>query len=167
MQNRRRRRGFEHAGTLPLDSLGLPRGRARELILAQAWEDVAGSKLVHHARALCVQRGVLEIEISGGRWTDTLSELLPGLTGRLSRRYPELGVRKFRWIVRDSKERGPILALDTSRETEARETKAVEAAQEAPALPKQEIEIDDRRDQDERLQELARRYLERGGDQNQ
>ena len=57
MQNRRRRRGFEHAGTLPLNSLGLPRGRARDLILAQAWEEVAGSKLVHHARALCVQRG--------------------------------------------------------------------------------------------------------------
>jgi hypothetical protein len=162
MQNRRRRRGFEHAGTLPLDRLGLPRGRARELILAQAWEEVAGSKLVRHARALRVQRGVLEIEISGGRWTDTLNELLPGLTGRLARRYPELGVHKFCWIVRDSKERGPILALETSRETEA-----VEAAQEAPALPKHEIEIDDRRDPSERLQELARRYVERGGDQNQ
>ena len=167
MQNRRRRRGFEHAGTLPLNSLGLPRGRARDLILAQAWEEVAGSKLVHHARALRVQRGVLEIEISGGRWTDTLSELLPGLTGRLSRRYPELGVRKFCWIVRDSKERGPILALETSRETEARATEAVEAAPETPVPPRQEIETHDRHDQGERLEELARRYLERGGDQNQ
>ena len=162
MTNRRRRRGFEHAGSLPLDRLGLPRNRARDLILAQAWEHVAGSALAAQARVVRVQRGVLEIEVACGRWTETLSEFMPGLTGRLSRLYPELGVRKFRLIRPDSDEHEPPQPVEVTETTPHSRV-----AQEAPELPGKTLDTRDPRPQAERLEELAQRYVERGKNQNQ
>lgn len=109
-----------------------------------------------------VQRGVLEIEVVCGRWTDTLTEFLPGLAGRLSRLYPELGVRRFRLIHTDTNERDAPQAIEI---TEA--TGRTRQTQDAPELPGRTVEPEDPRPQHERLEELARRYVERSENQNQ
>jgi len=162
MSIRRRRRGFERAGAIPPERLGLPRARARELLLAQAWERVAGAALATRARALRVQRGVLEIELPGGRWSETLHELLPRLAGRLSRLCPELEIRKLRLIRSDSSEREAPREIERDAEpldpSDLRDTRAMRDTG---------IEVEDRRSQQERLEEVARRYLERDGNQNQ
>jgi hypothetical protein len=158
----RRRRGFEHAGALPLDRLGLPRTRAREMVLARAWERVAGPVLAARARAVRVQRGVLEIEVACGRWSETLCELLPRLAGRLSRVCPELGVRKFKLIRSDSNEQEVPRPIEiTSEPVGSEEPQGTRAARGTTT------EVEDRRPQDVRLEDLARRYLERDRNQNQ
>ena len=162
MPFQRRRRGFELAGALPLDRLGLPRARARQLLLAQAWERVAGPALAARAQVLRIQRGVLEIEVEPGRWSETLGELLPGLVGRLSGLCPELGVRRFRLVRADPDER------ETPRAIEIRPVPGESSRpQDAPQAQVKTQSDEDRRPQKERLEELARRYVERGADQNQ
>lgn len=162
MPIRRNRRGFERAGALSLDRLGLPRARARELILAQAWDQVAGPALAARVRAARVQRGVLEIEVTSGRWSATLREWLPRLAGRLSRAFPELGVRKFRVLRAGSDELEPAQPVAAGEQP-----LNPEDARPAPEATEEPIEVEDSRSPDERLEELASRYLQRGADQNQ
>lgn len=162
MPIRRRRRGFERAGKLPLDGLGLPGTRARELVLTRVWESVAGPVLAAHARAVRVRRGVLEIEVAHGRWSETLIEMLPGLATRVSRVCPELGVRKFRLRRPDSDQLETAQPIDDQIGNSA----PVEP-QEPPAPRDRAIEVVEARPLEERLKELARRYVERGVGQNQ
>ena len=96
MRTRRRRNGFERVGHTAAGELGLPRKRARELVLLAAWREVAGEALARRARPSAVTRGVLELAVEDERWIDTLRGLIPRLAGRLAARHPELGVRRFR-----------------------------------------------------------------------
>ena len=95
----RRDRGFERAGRLPADQLGLPRARGRELVLARAWRRVAGEVVARRAVARRVARGVLEVEVDDERWIETLGPLVPRLAGRLAAHYPDLRIRKFRLVL--------------------------------------------------------------------
>lgn len=142
--------------------MGLPGTRAKELVLSRAWEEVAGPVLAAHARAVRVQRGVLEIEIADGRWSGPLIEMLPGLAARVSRVCPELGVRKFRLIRPDSNQREPAQPVETESD------RSVPVGPQLPPSPRHEpIEAVDRSPLEQRLKALARRYVERGGAQNQ
>lgn len=112
MRSSRRQRGFERAGRIGADRLGLPRRRARALLLATAWAEVAGDRLARRASAIAIVRGVLEIGVEDERWLETLRSLVPRLAGRLSARYPELGVRKFRLKRAGSGPAGRALELE-------------------------------------------------------
>ena len=106
MYPKRRRKGFERAGSFRPDQLGLPARQARELLLALGWLRVAGEGIARHATPIHVRRGVLEIVVRDSRWAETLRELLPGLTCRLAAAYPELGIRKFRLLEAESEGAG-------------------------------------------------------------
>lgn len=151
---RRRSRGFEPVGRLPLDGLGLPKSRAREMVLAQAWEEVAGRAIAARARPLRVVRGLLEIEVEDGPWAESLGPLVPGLAGRLSARHPELGVRKFRLLRTGSVARESPRDLEAPEDADhgPREDSAERQAAETPA-PAAKL--------GERLPELASRYMAR------
>jgi hypothetical protein len=92
----RRRRGFERAGCLPADQLGLPRAHGKKLVLAAAWRRVAGAAIARHARAIGIRRGVLEIAFDDERWLEALKAAIPRVAARLARDCPELGVRRLR-----------------------------------------------------------------------
>ena len=100
MSNGRSRRGFEPLGALAAERMGLPRTKARELRLAQAWTAVAGEALARRARAQ-VRRGVLEVAVEEPAWRAAIEPLLPQLAARLFVACPELGVRQYRL-------RGPV-----------------------------------------------------------
>jgi hypothetical protein len=95
MASGRHRRGFERAGRLSADELGLPRAKANELLLSAQWKRVVGEAIARKTTAVAVRRGVLEIRLHDERWRETLTSLLPSLASRLATRCPELGVRKF------------------------------------------------------------------------
>jgi len=150
----RRDRGFERAGRLPADQLGVPRARGRELVLDRAWRQVAGEAVARRAVARRVVRGVLEVEVDDERWVETLGHLVPRLAGRLAARYPELRVRKFRLI------------LDRSRALPR--PQSVEAVDETPPSPEprppaESAALDQPSDvaPAERLTRVMERYLER------
>jgi hypothetical protein len=159
VSNRRRHRGFERAGNLPYDGLGLPRARGRELVLAQAWAGAAGPAVASRTRSLQLRRGVLVVEVEEGPWSTTIDELLPRLAGRLARMRPELGLRSCRLAGQRSARR---LAQPSSGPRQR------EAAAAAPALSTVRAKPGETAPPlGERLDELARRYLERGQGQNQ
>lgn len=111
----RRVRGFERAGSLPPGQLGLPAGRARELVLQRAWRRVAGEAIARRAIALHIRRGVLEIAVADAHWAATLTELIPRLAGRLAASFPELGVRKFRLRREGDDRRPPATVIEPER----------------------------------------------------
>jgi hypothetical protein len=98
MISKRRNRGFQKAGSMLPQELGLPPKRSRELQLAVAWARVAGEAVSRCAPALRIHRGVLEVEAEDRRWLDTMREMMPRLAGRLAACYPELGIRKWRLL---------------------------------------------------------------------
>jgi hypothetical protein len=104
MDPKRRRKGFERAGSFGPGQLGLPAGCAREIQLALAWSRVAGDAISRHAKALGVRRGVLQVEVNDERWKEAVQEILPQLTGRLAAICPELRIRKFRLLTAESEE---------------------------------------------------------------
>jgi hypothetical protein len=132
------------------------------MILAQAWERVAGATLAARARATRVRRGVLEVEVEPGPWSATLSDLLPRLAGRLALARPELRVRACRCVRPDSSVR------EAARPLELEEPPAASAATSvAPPTQRSTRASADERPLDQRLRQLARRYLERRGGQSQ
>ena len=59
-------------GHLTADNLDMPGARARELVLAHAWGELAGQALARHARVLGLRRGLLTVEASDARWLAAL-----------------------------------------------------------------------------------------------
>ena len=114
---RRRRRGFERIGTSGARGLSLPPPRARELLLADAWQRAAGTALAARARAVRVERGVLEIEVPERRWADALRQQLRELASRTAALAPDLQIRKLRVRLPDGSEAIPAAALDEARAT--------------------------------------------------
>jgi len=98
VSSERRSSGFEPAGRIGPDQLGLPKRRARELLLAVAWRRVAGERLAARAEPRRVYRGVLEVEALDADTAESLRMLLPELAGRIAAGFPALGVRKCRLI---------------------------------------------------------------------
>jgi hypothetical protein len=96
MRARRREGEFRRVTRLAPNRLGLPAAQGRALVLAHAWEDVAGEAVARRAPALRLDHGVLEIELPCEPWAAAMRDLLPRLAGRLAARYPDLGVRRFR-----------------------------------------------------------------------
>ena len=92
----RRLRGFEPLGAIDARALGLSLARAKDLELQAAWRRVAGAAIARRAEALSLRRGVLELSIAGHAWRRVLEKMLPELGARFTRRYPELGVTRFR-----------------------------------------------------------------------
>ena len=82
--------------------------------------------------------------------------------GRLSRDCPELGVRKFRLIRVDPNEREAPRPIETTPVPSGSS-----CPQDAPRPQVGTSSVEDPRPQKERLEELARRYVERRADQNQ
>jgi hypothetical protein len=113
----RRRRGFEPLGASGTRELPLPPPRARELLLADAWRRVAGTTLAARARAVRVERGVLEIEVPERRWADALREQLRELASRASALAPELHIRKLRVHLPDGSEAVAVAPLDEAPAT--------------------------------------------------
>jgi hypothetical protein len=99
MRVNRRHRGFVQAGNLRPEELGVPAARAKELVLMRAWTAVAGEGIARRAPARRIHRGVLEIEVPDEAWARELAGLVPRLAGRLSGRFPALGVKRFRLLV--------------------------------------------------------------------
>jgi hypothetical protein len=73
---------------------------------------VAGTTLAARARAVRVERGVLEIEVPERRWADALREQLRELASRASALVPELHIRKLRVHLPDRSEAIPVAPLD-------------------------------------------------------
>lgn len=115
MSENRFRKGFQPAGTVSPEELGLPRKRARELLLAVAWRRVAGEALAARAEARRVFRGVLEVEPLEPDVRETLRTLLPELAGRIAAGYPALGVRRCR-LIGTGEDAAPAPALDLAQE---------------------------------------------------
>jgi hypothetical protein len=152
----RRRRGFERVGRLPAAELGLPRKRARELVLSAEWSRVAGEAIARRARAVGVHRGVLEIRVEDERWRQTLRSLIPRLAGRLAARCPELRLRKVVLLGSEQEPSESPLAIAAPDEGTPDEPAPVrgarsEAAAESPCA----------RSAVERLESAKERYLER------
>ena len=91
----RRNRGFERCGALSVEALGLPRARARELLLAHAWQRAAGEPMAGRVQ-VTVRRGVLELEASDPAWHEAIERLLPELALAVVREAPSLGIRSYR-----------------------------------------------------------------------
>ena len=83
---------------MPTDGRGLPAARARELILAAAWHEVAGPALEPLVESLDVRRGVLEIQVAtaDSSWLPTLAEVLPELAARVARRARGVTISRYR-----------------------------------------------------------------------
>ena len=96
MNGARRLRGFEPLGAIDARALGLPTARAKDLELQAAWRHVAGPAIARRASAVALRRGVLELSITGPAWRRVLERMLPELGARFARRYPTLGVTRFR-----------------------------------------------------------------------
>ncbi len=109
----RRRRGFERVGDLPAHQLGLPLGRARELVLQRVWREVAGELIARQAPVEGVRRGVLEIRLPDGPWGRILPDLLPQLAGRLAAGHPTLAVTGYRLLTGGSAAAQPAHPLPT------------------------------------------------------
>lgn len=101
MRRRHRRHEFERAGAFPGQSLPFPARRRRELKLALAWRSVAGPAIAARAPVCGIRAGTLIVETKEARWAVILRELLPRLGSRFAQRYPELGVRRCRLVLRD------------------------------------------------------------------
>jgi len=93
---KRRSGGFERLGRVGVEATGLPRRQARQLLLEHAWVRVAGEIIARRARAVGIERGVLEIDVSEPLWAKELVPYVPKIAGRLAREFPELGVKKLR-----------------------------------------------------------------------
>jgi len=154
-ESRRRRRGLERVDRGSLARGTLPAKRVRELMLAEAWRRVAGAALARRAVAQGVRRGVLELTIADPGWADALVSLIPSLAARLSRRYPDLGIRRFRLQVGGRPQPVRALAADAVVESAAPETPETEA----PTRSSQPESEPGAAGAD--VEEVARRYLER------
>jgi hypothetical protein len=153
----RRRRGFERAGCLPVEQLGLPRARGRELVLAAAWHRVAGEAITRRARAIAIRRGVLEIVFDDERWLDALKSAIPHLAARIARACPELGVRRFRLLRAGCECPDPPVPLPrVDEDGEVREADGPAA----PTGPEREM-ASPASDQADRLASVMERYLGR------
>lgn len=152
----KRRQGFARLAEVGPDALGLSARRARELLLARAWIEVAGQPLASRVAAVSVRRGVLELAAEDQRWAEALADLLPRLAGRVAARHPELGVRKLR--VRHGQAREPAVPVTPDPEPDADRGRPPrergEVRSEPPAPPSRE-------DLEARLRDLAARYLAR------
>lgn len=153
----RGRSGFERLGRLDVDNLGLPARQARDLLLEHTWQRVAGEAVARRARAVRVQRGVLEIEVTESAWAKNLKPLLPRLIGRLARVAPELGVKKFRLRLEGESVLPPGSPVPALEEDAGHEKATAPPKTEAgPASAPEEQGT-----QPGRLLDLAQRYLER------
>jgi len=133
--------------------MGLPTTKARELLLAHAWTELAGEAMARRATAV-IRRGVLEVEVEEPSWRAALESLLPELAARLARAYPELGVRRYR--LRWPGEAGPppphaLPAVEPTPATSSPLSRSSSTAR--PEPPAEPLE--------RRLEALRERYLER------
>lgn len=138
MARRRTNRGFTRAADLSAAEMGLPTARARELLLARAWHEVAGETVVRHAPALGVRRGVVEIALPDGAWGRELRAVLPELAARLAAYEPALGVSRFRLVpvAVDAPEAAQVLPALAAGSTGARvPASGVDAQPAAPPAP--------------------------------
>jgi len=104
---RRRRRGFERVGAAGTRELPLPPPRARDLLIAEAWQRAAGPALAARARALLVVRGGHADEAPERRWADALRVQLLELASRTAALAPDLHIRKLRVRLPDGTEATP------------------------------------------------------------
>ena len=160
MKRCRREAGFERLGALGPRELGLPAQRANALLVSYAWLRVAGSALAAKAPALKLHRGTLEIEVADPRWAAVLTRLLPRLAGRLAASFPQLGVRKFRLRVAGesvARPAEPVVTECVGCEATEPGRKDARPAGELSSAPGPAVLLSDR------LLDVARRYLDRGG----
>ena len=150
---RRRRSGLKQVGRLSVDELGLSRRRACELRLQAAWVEVAGEAIAQRAEPVRIARGVLELAVEDERWIASLRDLVPRLAGRLSARYPELGVRRFRLKLAGQSAEAPV-AVD-AHDDPPRSRPPVEEPEEASVAEESALE---------RLERVSERYLQRSED---
>jgi predicted nucleic acid-binding Zn ribbon protein len=158
LKARRHGRGFEALGAGGSEGLPLPRQRARELALADVWRKEAGPVLAGRARALRVERGVLEIEVPERRWADALRTQIPALAARAAAALPEQHIRKFRMRLADGTELLPAEPLHAGAAPSAPRRRAKPARKAASAPPADETSAGAL---PERLRDLAARYLAR------
>jgi hypothetical protein len=148
----RRKGRFLAAGELDPLQLGLPRARARELLLASAWRRTAGEALARHVGARKGRGDVLVLSVRDERWAAALGEILPSLAARLAARFPELGLARFKI---EGLAGGDLAAepLPSLADEEPRLAGHAEPPGAAEAGPPRSLE--------ERLVDLARAYLAR------
>jgi hypothetical protein len=160
MRIRRRSKGFEQAGTIRADQLGLPAKRARELLIARAWQRVAGDVMATSVPVAGVRRGVLEITAPDRRWADTVRPLMPRLAGRMAAELPELKIRACR-LLEDGEGGAPAgrIPIETRTETPPSEEAPAAPAARAPAAT-ESTPRPAGQDPGERLRAVMERYLE-------
>ena len=118
MDRERREHGFERAGACGPRGLGLSTQREAELRLAVAWNAAAGPELARRATAVGGRGGVLEVEVKDPQWRDALEDLLPVLAARGAARAPDLGLRRWRLLLRDGDHVERSAAQDIGEEHE-------------------------------------------------
>ncbi len=161
MRSGRKGKELTRLGELGPGSLELPERLERELLLHQAWMDVAGEALASWVTAVEVRRGILEVSAPDERWVEVLVEVLPRLVGRLAAWYPALGVRRFR--VRCGKVEGLLVSVtpkDPPEPAPPRDdamTRCADGSWETTAAA----------DLERRLAAIAERYVARGQERSE
>jgi hypothetical protein len=154
--SKRRSRGFGPVGCVRLEGSGLRRQEARRLLLQHGWRRVAGDPVASRLSVQRVVRGTLEIE-ADPRWAASLAPVLESLVARLAARVPELGIRRYR--LRTGEGAGEVDAIPVTPAPGA----AADPAVPTPAAPSSPPAVEPELPLRERLDRVARRYLERAG----
>jgi hypothetical protein len=154
----RRRRGFEPLGEGGASGLGVPPRQARTLTLVHGWSEVAGPALARRATVERLHRGVLTLAVADRRWLGVIEAEAPRLAGRLAALHPQLGIAKVR-VGAGAPARPVTEATDPTGSL----SPAVPAPR-AEAPPRERPAPAGERDAD-RLVRIARRYVERAGEE--
>jgi hypothetical protein len=160
MANRRRRRGFERAGHLPLNQSGLPATRARTLRMVHAWQQVAGEVIARNVPAVSLRRGALELAPQDAIWHRTLIPMVEDLGLRLARQFPELGLRRIVVATPELDTFTMVLPQKYLEETPPPASKE-DVQSNRPARPTTAEAPAEAIDLDAKLREVRQRYLER------
>ncbi len=88
------------AGVLPrvLKQLGLEEGLLGWRAVHE-WEQVVGSRVARHTRAVAFRDGVLQIEVEGSAWMHELGFLKTDLMRKVNRHLGSRLVRNIRFVV--------------------------------------------------------------------
>ena len=98
------RRGEGGAGRLDESVENYLKGRGQELerngAVVEEWERLLPEGLSEHSSLICVERGVLEVEVDAGAYMHELRAIGNELIEELKRRCPRAGVKEIRLKAR-------------------------------------------------------------------
>jgi len=159
MKERRRRRGFERAGSGGPGILGVSNRRVRTLRLSVAWRRIAGEEMAARVPAKGVSRGIVEFECADPLWRARVEPVLADLAARLAAAVPGPKIRRYRLVDprRADERKAPSRPIPVSELPGGEPSSKRGGTGESP----RGVEAPGDETRRERLSRLMRRYLER------